>query len=108
MRCWPTRGAGKDDGEDAMDTTMLSDIRDIGPEQFDALDAAAGAWGCYGRLLLRQADGRWRANYLRAVSNESLKAAVPVYAHRGKTWPVPDYDVTAWPLPDRLREACTP
>lgn len=91
-----------------MELAMIADIAEVMPEAFDALDMTPGAGACYQRLRQRQADGRWSVRYLRATENGCLKAAVPVYACRGKTWPHPAYDAGTWQLPEDAREAAAP
>lgn len=91
-----------------MELAMIADIAEIPPEEFDALDRTAGAGACYQRLRQRQADGRWTVRYLRAVEDGRLKAAIPVYWCRGKTWPHPAYDAATWQLPGDIRAAIAP
>ncbi len=74
-------------------------IDELPPGDFGALDRAAGAAGCYGRVRQRQADGRWLASHLCCLDNGRLAAAVPVYACRGRSWPDPAYDPAGWGLP---------
>lgn len=78
-------------------------IDDVPPEDFDALDRAAGVAGCHGRVRQRQADGRWLASYLCCFDSGRLAAAVPVYACRGRSWPDPAYDPAGWDLPPDAR-----
>ncbi len=74
-------------------------VDELAPAEFDALDRAAGAAGCYGRVRQRQADGRWQASHLCCFDDGRLAAAVPVYACRGRSWPDPAYDPAGWGLP---------
>ena len=91
-----------------METAMVADLADAGPEEFDTLDPTAGAAGCYHRLRQRQADRRWSTGYLRAREGGRLTAAIPVYALRGRSWPSHHYDPATWPLPEQLRAGLSP
>lgn len=91
-----------------MDLAMIADIAEVTQEDFAALDNRAGAGACYQRLRQRQADMRWRVNYLRAVENGCLKAAIPVYACRAKAWPHPAYNAATWQLPGHVGDATAP
>lgn len=94
--------------EAPVEMAMIADIAAVAPESFDALDTAAGAGACYQRLRQKQADGRWRVSYLRATEYGRLKAVVPLYICRGKTWPHPAYDARTWPLAEHPGDAADP
>ena len=81
---------------------VIGHVGEIPREQFDALDDSAGAAGCYERLRQREADGRWRTNYLYWAGDGTARAAVPVYSCRGKSWPDPAYDPSTWDLPEGM------
>jgi glutamate-1-semialdehyde aminotransferase len=82
-----------------MEFCVTPGIGDITAEAFDALDCAAGAPSCHGRIRQREADGRWRVQYLRGCDQGQLQAVVPLFAPRAKSWPDPAYDPRAWGLP---------
>jgi hypothetical protein len=84
----------------------IEHLQDVPPGQFDALDGAAGAAGCHGRLRQRESDGRWRAGYVRGMQDGVLRAAVPFYECRGRAWPDAAYDPSRWELPQALRAEC--
>lgn len=90
-----------------MDIDLTGHIAGIAEEQFDRLDPDVGVLGCYTRVKLREADGRWRVTYVRAVEAGTLKAAVPLYASRMTDWPDPAYDPANWGLPPTVSQGCT-
>ncbi|MFD0424273.1 hypothetical protein [Streptomyces parvus] len=83
-------------------------IADFDQKQFDALDVRAGAASSYGRLRQHEEDRRWAARYLGWVEGEVLRAVVPVYRHRMRSWADPSYDPRAWGLPDGVSDEFTP
>jgi hypothetical protein len=89
-----------------MELTIVERIEAVPKERFDTLDRTAGAAGCYERLRQREADGRWSTSYLRWADSEGLRAAVPFYAPRGRSWPDPAYHPSTWHLPEQLRREC--
>jgi hypothetical protein len=82
-----------------VDIDLTGHIADIPAEQFDRLDPAVGVLGCYAKIKLRDADGRWRVTYVRGTDGGKLTAAIPVYASRVAQWPDPAYDPRTWALP---------
>jgi hypothetical protein len=79
--------------------TLTPQIGDITEDAFDRLDSAAGAPSCHGRIRQREADGRWRVQYLRGCDEAQLQAVVPLFTPRPKSWPDPAYDPRTWGLP---------
>ncbi len=82
-----------------MELSIIDSIDDISRADFDRLDSSAGSAGCYSRTRQREADGRWRTRYLRAVENGRLGALIPLHTAHGRNWPDPMYDPTHWELP---------
>ena len=91
-----------------MEFCVTSGIGDIPAREFDALDCAAGAPSCHGRIRQRETDGRWHVRYLRARDADGLQAVVPLFTPRGKSWPDPAYDPRAWGIPDLTADQCLP
>ncbi|MFJ8155126.1 hypothetical protein [Streptomyces sp. NPDC094468] len=90
----------------AMDFT--STITDFDQQQFDSLDRAAGFASSYSRLRQKEADPRWVSRYLGWFDDCLLKAAIPVYRPRMKSWPDMAYDPRSWNLPDGAGDECSP
>ncbi|HLX47998.1 MAG TPA: hypothetical protein VKS82_06680 [Streptosporangiaceae bacterium] len=90
-----------------MDIDLTGHIAGIPEEQFDHLDPSVGVLGCYAKVKLREADGRWRVTYVRGTDAGLLTAAVPLYASRMRDWPDPAYDPRTWALPPTVSEGCT-
>ena len=88
---------------------LIDSVSTVPAREFDRLDSSAGAAGCYDRMLQRESDGRWRRTYLRCVDGESgrLRALIPLYRTRGRTWPDPAYDPRTWGLPEEVADECT-
>ncbi len=82
-----------------MEFCVTPGIGDITAEAFDALDRAAGAPSCHGRIRQHEADGRWRVQYLRGCDGGQLQAVVPLFTPRPKSWPDPAYDPRLWGVP---------
>ena len=89
-----------------MDIDVVDSLDDVDADAFDRLDSSAGAAGCYERTRQREADGRWRSRYLRAMDRGRLAAVVPLYTATGGTWPDPAYDPGTWGLPDGAAGDC--
>ncbi|MBO0822263.1 MAG: hypothetical protein J2P27_00195 [Actinobacteria bacterium] len=87
-----------------MELAVIDHLQDMSPGEFNALDSVAGAAGCFERLQQREADGRWRVGYVRGTDDGVLRAAVPFYECRGRTWPDGAYDPSRWELPDTRRQ----
>lgn len=85
-----------------MPIEVVDSITSTNPQEFDALDASAGAVGCYEHLRQREADRRWLVTYLRWIDDGTLMALIPLYWHRGRTWPA-KYDPSSWQLPEESR-----
>lgn len=85
-----------------MSLDVIEHVGVVGREQFDALDDQAGAAGCYGRVSQREADRRWRTNYVYWADGGEVKAVVPLYSCRGNAWPDPSYDPSTWDLPEEI------
>ncbi|WP_367828152.1 hypothetical protein [Streptomyces sp. LMG1-1-1.1] len=87
---------------------FTSDIADFDRKQFDALDTKAGAASSFSRLRQHEQDGRWITRYLGWRDGDVLKAAIPLYRGRMRTWADPSYDPGSWGLPDGVGEECSP
>lgn len=90
-----------------MDIDLTGHIAGIPEEQFNRLDPAVGVLGCYAKVKLREADGRWRVTYVRGTDGGGLKAAIPLYASRMAEWSDPAYDPRTWELPPTVGGDCT-
>jgi hypothetical protein len=88
---------------------LIDSIAGVPARDFDRLDSSAGAAGCYDRMRQRESDGRWLRTYLRCVDSDSgrLRALIPLYRSRGRTWPDPAYDPRTWDLPPGAADECT-
>ena len=82
-----------------MDLSIIDSIDEVSCADFDRLDSSAGSAGCYQRTRQREADGRWRTCYLRAVDDGRLGALIPLHTASGSKWPDPMYDPGNWELP---------
>ncbi|HET6210823.1 MAG TPA: hypothetical protein VFD94_10595, partial [Jatrophihabitans sp.] len=90
-----------------MEIAVIDSIAEVSVADFERLDATAGAVGSYQRISQREADGRWRARYLRCLDGDRLAALIPLYTAHGSSWPDPVYDPAGWPLPAADTEDCT-
>ena len=89
-----------------MEIAVIDSIAEVSAADFERLDATAGAVGSYQRISQREADGRWRARYLRCLDGDRLAALIPLYTAHGSSWPDPVYDPAGWPLPAADTEDC--
>jgi len=90
----------------AIDFTLT--ITDFDQQQFDSLDRRAGFASSYSRLRQKELDPRWLSRYLGWFDGHLLRAAIPVYRPRMKSWPDPAYDPRSWNLPDGAGDECSP
>ncbi|AUG80545.1 hypothetical protein CFP65_5864 [Kitasatospora sp. MMS16-BH015] len=80
-----------------MAVDLVSELAAVDAEEFDALDATAGAVASYHRLAQHERDARWRVRYARVTDGPRLLAMLPTYACRGDRWADPSYDPARWP-----------
>jgi hypothetical protein len=89
-----------------VEIAVIDSIAEVRAADFERLDISTGAVGSYHRVSQREADGRWRARYLRCLEGDRLMALIPLYTAQGSNWPDPVYDPTGWPLPATDTEDC--
>jgi hypothetical protein len=87
---------------------FTSAIADFDQKQFDCLDRTAGFPSSYSRLRQKELDPRWISRYLGWFDDNMLRAAIPFYLSRMKSWPDTAYDPRSWGLPDGISEECSP
>ncbi|MER6543880.1 hypothetical protein [Streptomyces sp. NPDC001250] len=87
---------------------FTSTIADFDQKQFDSLDRAAGFASSYSRLRQKESDARWLSRYLGWFDDHLLRAAIPVYRSRMKSWPDAAYDPLSWDLPNGVGDGCSP
>ncbi len=87
---------------------FTSTIADFDQKQFDALDSTAGAASSYSRLLQQEQDARWTCRYLGWFDGDQVRAAIPVYRYRMRSWPDPSYAPHSWGLPDGIADEYSP
>ncbi|GHD49084.1 hypothetical protein GCM10010317_027390 [Streptomyces mirabilis] len=87
---------------------FFSAIADFDQKQFDALDTKAGAASSYSRLRQQEQDARWTSRYLGWHQGDVLRAAIPVYRYRMRSWPDPSYDPGSWGLSGAIGDECSP
>ncbi|MFE7275924.1 hypothetical protein [Streptomyces sp. NPDC057623] len=87
---------------------FTSGIADFDQKQFDALDTTAGAASSYSRLRQLEQDARWTGRYLGQFDGDEVRAAIPVYRYRMRSWPDPSYDPRSWGLPGGIADECSP
>ncbi|MFE7778464.1 hypothetical protein ACFU5O_32190 [Streptomyces sp. NPDC057445] len=83
-------------------------IADFDQKQFDALDTKTGAASSYSRLRQQEQDARWTGRYLGWHEGDVLKAAIPIYRYRMRSWPDPSYDPASWGMPGAVGDECSP
>jgi hypothetical protein len=93
----------------SLELRIADHLGDVTAAQFDALDSIAGVSSSYERTRQRESDGRWKLRYLLCSAKGELKAAVPLYTSRAKSWADPAYDPGTWgPSPSGHEAPMTP